>query len=147
MSIAIGEFQNLAFGVEITGMQTSAEIRRQRLNMLVDRYGTIADLNEALGWARTDPKLTQIKNNNKRPGREATYQMGDAMAREIEEKLNLQRGWMDNPPSYHELLGEEDPRAKVLELMEHLPRDQWHTVVRVVDAISKPPQGNGTTGR
>lgn len=80
-------------------MKTSAEIRREHLERLIEQHGAIADLNVALGWARTDPKLSQIKNANKRPGRgEAIYQMGDAMAREIEEKLGLARGWMDNPP-------------------------------------------------
>ncbi|WP_157826901.1 hypothetical protein [Macromonas nakdongensis] len=108
----------------------------------------MSDLNEALGWARADPKLTQIKNNNKRPGRDATYQMGDAMAREIEEKLGLERGWMDNPPTYAEIHGEEDPRTKVLLLMEHLPPDQWQTAVRLLDALAQPAAaGNGTTGR
>lgn len=62
-------------------------------------------MNVALGWSRTDPKLSQIKNANKRPGRgEAIYQMGDAMAREIEEKLGLARGWMDNLP-----ISEQEP--------------------------------------
>lgn len=129
------------------GMYTSAEIRRIRLNMLVERFGSLTALNLALGWAKNDPKLSQIKNNNKRPGRDATYQMGDSMAREIEEKLSLVRGWMDNPPSYEELLGDDDPRTKVMALMEQLPRDQWPTLVRLVDALAQPEAANGTQHR
>lgn len=87
-------------------MKTSAEIRRENLERLIEQRGAIADLNVALGWSRTDPKLSQIKNANKRPGRgEAIYQMGDAMAREIEEKLGLTRGWMDNPPGIEQVHG------------------------------------------
>ena len=65
--------------------------------------------------------------------------MGDATAREIEEKLSLGLGWMDTPPTYAELhAGEEDPRTKVMLLMEAMPPDQWATVVRLVDAVAQP---------
>ena len=127
-------------------MQTSSEIRRSRLSQLVDRYGSIADLNQALGWPRTDPKLSQIKNNNKRPGRDASYQMGDAMAREIEDRLSLERGWMDNPISAAEQAGTGSQRAKIAQLMDSLPEDQLAVALRLLDALAKPAEGNGTTG-
>jgi hypothetical protein len=127
-------------------MQTSAEIRRSRLGQLVEKYGSIADLNQAIGWARTDPKLSQIKNNNKRPGRDASYQMGDAMAREIEEALGLERGWMDNPITASELSGHGNARIKITQLMEGLPDDQLAVALRLLDALAKPAPGNGTTG-
>lgn len=127
-------------------MQTSSEIRRSRLSQLVDRYGSIADLNQALGWPRTDPKLSQIKNNNKRPGRDASYQMGDAMAREIEDRLSLERGWMDNPISAAEQAGTGNQRAKIAQLMDSLPEDQLAVALRLLDALAKPVEGNGTTG-
>ncbi len=126
-------------------MQTSSEIRRSRLGQLVDRYGSIADLNQALGWPRTDPKLSQIKNNNKRPGRDASYQMGDAMAREIEDRLSLERGWMDNPISAAEQAETGNQRAKIAQLMDSLPEDQLAVALRLLDALAKPAEGNGTT--
>ena len=104
--------------VLLSGMKTSAEIRRSNLERLIEEHGSIAELNVALGWSRTDPKLSQIKNANKRPGRgDATYQMGDAMAREMEEALNLVRGWMDNPPllEYKYDLGEQRKPALACE--------------------------------
>ena len=119
-------------------MQTSTEIRRSRLEQLIQRYGSVAELNAALGWPRTDPKLAQIRNANTRAGRAKPYQMGDAMARDIEEKLQLEHGWMDTPSSYKELYGDSDQRAKVIELMEAMPPHRWATVVRLVDAIAKP---------
>jgi hypothetical protein len=71
--------------------------------------------------------------------------MGDAMAREIEEKLSLPVGWMDTPPSYLEINGDNDPRTKVMQLMEAMPPDQWQTAVRLLDALAQPAKGNGTT--
>ncbi len=96
--ITNGEFQKVAIGYEIPPMQTVSETRRNRLEMLIERHGSVAELNTALGWARTDPKLAQIRNANIRKGRAKPHQMGDAMAREIEEKLTLALGWMDTPP-------------------------------------------------
>ena len=71
--------------------------------------------------------------------------MGDPTAREIEEKLNLGLGWMDTPPAYAELHGEEDPRTKVMLLLEAMPPDQWPTAVRLLDALAQP--ATGTDGK
>lgn len=118
---------------------TIHETRLARLKMLIQRYGTVAALNEALGWPRTDPKLLQIRNQNMRSGRDKPYQMGDEMAREIEATLQLPRGWMDTPPTFSELHGEEDPRAKALLLMEQIAPDQWPTALRLLDALAQSP--------
>lgn len=72
--------------------------------------------------------------------------MGDDLARKIEHKLSLDHGWMDTPPSYSELHGEEDPRTKVMLLMEALPPDQWPTAVRLLDALAQPTSATGTDG-
>ena len=124
------------------------ETRRARLEMLIkSKGGKLADLNEALGLPRNATKLARIRNANARLDRGTVYVMGDREAREIEEKLGLERGWMDTPPTYAELLGEEDPRSKVMVLMEALPEDQWSTAVRLLDALAKPvAPKNGTTG-
>lgn len=78
-------------------MRTIAEIRRDNLQILIDEHGSVAELNERMGWERTDPRLTRIRNANTRTGRNKPFQMGDALAREIEVSLQLERGWMDNP--------------------------------------------------
>jgi hypothetical protein len=147
MSIAFSKFQEVAICYSILGMQIVSETRRNRLEMLIKKHGSIAELNTALGLSRTDPKLALIRNANKRGDRAKPHQMGDAMAREIEEKLSLGTGWMDTPPSYAELHGEEDPRTKVMQLMEAMPPDQWQTAVRLLDALAKPTQATGTTGQ
>jgi hypothetical protein len=79
-------------------MQTIDETRRQRLQILIDRHGTLAALNEALGLARTDATLSQIKNKSAHSKTGTPRCMGDPLARRIEEKLDLPLGWMDTPP-------------------------------------------------
>lgn len=120
-------------------MQTVHETRRDRLSQLLKKYSTYAALNDALGWTRTDSKLSRIKNANTRTDRDGkVFQMGDAIAREIETKLGLEEGWMDTPLSYSEIHNEEDPRALVMSLMEAMPSSEWATVVRLVDALAQP---------
>lgn len=109
--------------------------------MLLEKHGTFAAMNEALEWPRTDSRLSRIKNANVRTDRDGkVFQMGDAIAREIEVKLHLPEGWMDTPKSYSELHGDDDPRTKVLQLMDGMAADEWATVVRLVDALAKPAQ-------
>ena len=126
-------------------MQTVFETRRIRLRMLIDKHGSIADLNVALGWERTFARLSQIQNRSIRSDRGTPYEMGDVTAREIEEKLGLEEGWMDTPPTYAELHGEDDPKAKVMLLMEQIPQEDWPKAVRLLGALAEPAPLNGTT--
>lgn len=77
-------------------MKTIAEIRRENLQALIDEAGSIAEMNERMGWDRTDPRLTRIRNANVRGDRGKPFQMGDALAREIERVFGREEGWMDN---------------------------------------------------
>lgn len=79
-------------------MKTIEEIRHAWLSKLIEKHGSIAALNEALGRARTDATLTQIRNMapNTRSGK--VRNMGSELAREIEEKLGMERGTLDNQP-------------------------------------------------
>lgn len=148
MSTPLGEFFNSPLGSQIGAMDTVEETRRLRLQILVTKHGSMADLCEGLGYARTETAtLTRILNANVRHDRGGKlYNMGSPMARDIEKKLNLPHGWMDTPPTYDELLGEQDPRTKVMQLMEGMPEDQWATVVRLVDALAQPTLATGTKG-
>lgn len=107
--------------------------------MLLEKHRTFAAINEALDWPRTDSRLSRIKNANTRTDRDGkVFQMGDAIAREIEAKLGLPLGHMDTPLTYAEIYGEDDPRAKVMLLMEAMPSSEWATVVRLLDALAQP---------
>lgn len=130
-------------------MQTVFETRKIRLGMLKKQYVKWSILNEAIGWDKTSARLSQIYSGTIRRDRDTAYVMGDTMAREIEVALKLQTGWMDTPPSYAELAGEHDPRAKALAVMEAMPQDQWDTALRLLDALAKPVthSGTGTNGK
>lgn len=142
MSIATAQFAKLATGHVISAMQTVTETRLVRLQMLVKKHkGSLADLNEAIGLVRTDATLSQIRTKAPHSKTGKPRVMGDDLARKIEERLSLEAGWMDTPPSYAELHGEEDPRTKVMLLMEALPPDQWSTAVRLLDALAQPATG------
>lgn len=127
-------------------MQTIDETRRQRLDMLIKKHGGIAPLNEAIGLARTDATLSQIKNKSVHSKTGTPRAMGDSLARRIEVSLSLSLGWMDTPPTANERTGQSNQREKITQLMEGLPDDQLAVALRLLDALAKPPPANGTTG-
>lgn len=126
-------------------MQTVFETRHQRLTMLVNQYGSIADLNRAIGRESNWARLYQIYNRSIRSDRGTPFVMGDDTAREIEQKLSLQEGWMDTPPSYNEIHGREDPKSKAMLLLEQMSPEQALVATRLLTAIAEPEkkQGNG----
>ena len=125
-------------------MQTIDETRRQRLDMLIARYGKLADFNEAMGYERNTAKFSRLRRGHarkERPGK--SYVMGDAVAREIEQRLRLPTGWMDTPPSYNEM-HPNDRIAHALRVMESMSAYQLDQAVRVLDTLAQPPLKNGT---
>lgn len=75
-------------------MRTLADVRRENLIELLKSYPSIADFNVAIGRDRYSPTVTQIKNESgKTLGR--PRRMGSALAREIERRLALPDGYMD----------------------------------------------------
>lgn len=146
MSIATAPLPKLACGYLIAGMQTISETRRQRLAILVRRYGEkLADLNEAIGLDRTDSTLSQIRTQAKHSKTGKPRVMGDDLARKIENELQLEAGWMDTPPNWDELLSQEDPRIKAYQLLEQMSPEQAAVATRLLTAIAEPEkkQGNG----
>ncbi|EPO7840014.1 hypothetical protein ACUF3I_003964 [Proteus mirabilis] len=79
-------------------MKTIEEIRREWLNMLIEQHKTIANLNIALGRAKTDATLSQIRNKAIDSKSGNPRNMGSPLAREIEEKLGLEIGTLDHTP-------------------------------------------------
>ena len=72
-----------------------ADVRRANLELLIEAYETIAQLNKVLGKPRTDSSLSQIRNQTINTVNHCSRQMGSKFAREIEKKLNLPKNWMD----------------------------------------------------
>lgn len=142
-----GEFLFPQRYIEILGMKTVEETRRDRLQMLVERHGGdkdgMANLCEALGYARNNTAgLTRILNANVRHDRDGEpYEMGSKKAREIETKLGLPVGWMDTPPSLFEQFGHSEPLDKMAELMAVMEPAMQYQAVRVVGSLVKPAEG------
>jgi len=124
---------------------TAAEVRRNRLEELITQHGgVLANLNQAMGYARNDTRLARIRNANSRSGRPGkVFAMGDKQARELEDTLGLERGWMDTPPGYHP----GDTRIEhVIRIMQAMEGWQKDAAVKVIAALAEPPQSNGTDG-
>jgi hypothetical protein len=127
-------------------MQTVQDTRRQRVGILKTRFGTWAELNSAIGWERTNTRLSQIHSGTLRSDRGTPYTMGDDTAREIELALKLEYGWMDTPPSYAEVHGKPDPISQAVRLLEAMEPEARYQALRLLDALAQPPAANGTHG-
>ena len=143
-STSLGQYIFLPCGDVIARMQTVQETRRQRLGILKERYGRWVDLNSALGWESTNARLSQIHSGTLRSDRGTPYTMGDDTAREIEHKLDLPTGWMDNPPSPIESYGMTAPLERMAELFAVMEPEMQYKVVRMVAALNE--QADGTNG-
>ena len=150
LSAPTGEFLFFHRGGSIHSMKTIEETRRSKLQLLVDRNGGMANLCEALGYARNETAtLTRILHANIRHdrGEGKTYNMGSPMAREIEGKLGLGVGWMDTPIGYNDM--QPDQRiVHVMKIMESMPDWQRDQAMRIIDTFAEPARSdrNGTIG-
>lgn len=80
-------------------MVLNADIRRMRLEELRERFGSLTELNRALGRNDRDYTLGQILKQSPDSKTGKPRQMGSVMARQIEAKLGLPGGWMDSMPA------------------------------------------------
>lgn len=79
-------------------MKTAAQVRLERLRMLVKEFGSIAALNRATGKQERDSTYSQILNGSLSSATGRPKEMGPTMARKIEAVLDKPQGWMDTPP-------------------------------------------------
>lgn len=139
LSMPAGNYLVYPMGNTTLAMQTVGETRRARLEELIQAHGgLIANLNEALGYERNDTRLARIRNANSRSDRPGKiFQMGDAQAREIEDRLALERGWMDTPPGY-ETITSEDLR-ELTRVAQELAPYQVKQLVAIGMTLISPP--------
>jgi hypothetical protein len=142
-SIARCEFSFNARCYPISSMQTVGKTRLARLHILIKKYGSQANLNDAIGLARTDATVSQIKNQNL-TSRGNTKVMGEDFARRIETALKLPVGWMDTPPTYAELHNtpedQHDPRLLAHKVMEDMPADKVRMALKLLSALAQPDE-------
>ena len=117
-------------------MPTSYETRRERLEILIEKYGSIPNLNIALGWPRTNATLNHVREAYSRPGRNKPYQMGETTARAIEDALKLERGWMDTPVAFG--LQMDMRILHAVRVMENMSEKQRDRAVEMLDALAQP---------
>jgi DNA-binding XRE family transcriptional regulator len=89
------------------------ENRRSWLLALIEKYGTLANLNVALGRRRTDATLSIIKNAWLNPATGKASVMSHGHARRIETALGLKGGVFDTPF--------DSARTRVLNSLDDLP--------------------------
>lgn len=80
-------------------MRSVNDIRKENLIVLRNRFKTLADLNLAIDKRKTDSTLSQIINGAKDTRSGNIKNLGDRLARDIENKLSLGYGWMDQDHS------------------------------------------------
>lgn len=100
-------------------MRPVSEIRRENLQLLIEESGSVNALNEKLGRRKSDPTLSFIRAQSVRSTTKKPYQMGDRLARDIETKLSLGKGWMDTDHTgmiIEDLEGETTEGIRVPEL-------------------------------
>lgn len=97
LSIAPVEFQKLRQAHLIKTMKTVSDNRREWLEHLIQRHGSISALNIALDRVKTDATLSQIRNKSTHNRTGAPRTMGEKIARDIEARLGLDHGTLDGP--------------------------------------------------
>ncbi|GAA4400456.1 S24 family peptidase [Quisquiliibacterium transsilvanicum] len=110
------------------GMKTVGEVRRENLGLLRDRYGTWPALNIALGRSARDATLGQIWNRNPDSKTGRPRQMGDRLARAIEQCLELPEGWLDVPHEAPTSAPQGDAVAPP-QSGGSRPKIAWHSVI------------------
>ncbi len=83
-------------------MKTVSDNRREWLEHLIHRHGSISALNIALDRVKTDATLSQIRNKSTHNRTGAPRTMGERIARDIEAKLGLDHGTLDGPAPNHD---------------------------------------------
>jgi hypothetical protein len=79
-------------------MKVVEDVRRERLQLLREEFGTLAALNEKLGLNSRDSTLSQYLNQSTGTKSEKPKVMGSAMARRLEQACGKEVGWMDTDP-------------------------------------------------
>lgn len=139
MSILKGEFTKNPTSGRLLRVKTVEETRREKLQSLIRQHGGTAALVERIAVPEINAsRLSRIANANVRHDRGgAVYVMGSEVARQIEESLGLETGWMDTPLTYAEIHGAEDPRATLMLAMESMTVSQLYTAAALIQALKQ----------
>lgn len=132
MSIPFSEFKNIPSRYLLSGMKTIDEIRVENLLSLKNDCGGVSGLADKIG--KSPVQLRHLLGGFKG--------IGNNIAREIEEKLGLERGWMDHDHSI--ALYPTKAIEHVAKSMMAMEPAQQYLTARVVDQIGKPEKPDET---
>lgn len=122
----------LAIRYLIETMKTVEEIRLQRLKMLIDEYGSAANLSRAAQREPRDSTFSQILNGSSGSKSGKPKTMGSELARALELALAKPKGWMDNDP---DASTQEWPFSLPFERFDALPADMKAKVEGLVEGM------------
>lgn len=139
-------------------MKTSSEIRHANLLALIKKAGSIQAVAEKLG--KDHAQISQLKTQAKHSKTGKPRLIGDDIARLIEERFNLEIGWMDNPHGANDLASspaapgaaQEWPFDLPLSRLQVLSTDDWSylntTIKTLVETRERDNRAkrNGTVG-
>lgn len=108
-----------------------SEIRRFNLQLLAARARTHADFAALIGVSPSH--LSQYISSNK-----AHRPVGDTLARKIELKLGLERGYLDVMDNPFLDLGFGEAAAEVARVWETLPREAKEATLLDIMALARP---------
>jgi hypothetical protein len=118
-------------GLRCNGPMDNKTIRRLNLHGLIDEFGTIEALARATGTVAN--YLSQIKGGSR--------EMGDAVARKMEQRMSKEKGWMDSPHfASTDATMSATEALQILEALSPEDRESWMKHGRLL------VEGNGRRG-
>lgn len=115
-------------------MKTIAETRLDNLRLLISEIGT---QDKVAALSETSPiYLSQILNGAADSKTGKIRQIGDPLARKLEQGCGKEIGWMDNPqiPQTH-----KSPKLQAaMALMERMDAYQLERAYKIIDALAEP---------
>ena len=119
-------------------MKTAEELRRENLELLVEQFGSLRALADAI---ETNPAyLSQVRNALPESTTGKPKEIGTALARRLENAAGKERGWMDHEHLKAAYVAAEAPaeyRTLAQDLATLLPEDADAFIAQIRAAAEK----------
>lgn len=130
-------------------MKTSSEIRHENLIKIIEGVGSLQTVADRL--EKSHAQISQLKTQAKHSTTGKPRVIGDDMARLIEERFNLEVGWMDNVHSPVQAQAPTELRAWPFSVsplrLQSLTRDDWNQLNTVMSTLVEVREREATAKR